>query len=122
MGVIQRAVDRSLAIRFPVTASQQAIDLRALEVATAAKALHDQHADECKERYVEQDRKLDAIRDAQKSDLNRIEAAIKEVAKAREESSRRLYTLLWQTAGASILLLLTIIGYLLTHGGIVIAK
>lgn len=114
MGVIQRAVDRELANR-RLLGAQQSIDARALEIAAATKALHDQHADECKDRYVETDRKLEAIRDAQREDFGKLEVAVKDVAKAREDASRRLYGLLWKTASATIGLLLLVIGYLLTH-------
>jgi hypothetical protein len=36
-------------------------------------------------------------------------------ASEREESSRRVYSLLWKTASASITMLLMIVAYLLTH-------
>lgn len=113
---IERAIERALE-KGRIQNAQHAIDSRALEMSAATRALHDQHADECKDRYVEQDRKLDAIREAQRLDFAKLELALKESAKERQESSRRTYALLWRTAVGTIGLLLLICGYLLTHGG-----
>lgn len=116
MGLIQRAVDRAVDTKRYQNA-QQFIDSRALEIASSTRALHDQHAEECKDRYVESDRKLEAIREAQRADFDKLERALKDNALERQEASRRTYALLWKTAFATIGMLVVICGYLLTHGG-----
>lgn len=83
---------------------QAVIDTRALEVASQAKEAHERHIIECRDRYVATERALAEIKDA-----------ITETRKERDDASRRLYGMLWKTAGSTIALLLIVVGWLLTH-------
>lgn len=83
---------------------QRVIDTRALEMAAAVRADHDTHVKECRDRYLDT-----------RGALDKIQIAIDNVSKDRQESSRRLYGMMWKTAASTIGMLLLIIGYLLTH-------
>ena len=83
---------------------QRDIDTRALEMAAAVRADHDTHVKECRDRYLDT-----------RNSLDRIQEAITDVGRDRQESSRRLYGMLWKTAASTIGMLMLIIGYLLTH-------
>jgi hypothetical protein len=83
---------------------QRELDTRALEMAAAVRADHDTHVRECRERYLDTKHSLDTIQES-----------IANVGRERQESSRRLYGMMWKTAASTIGLLLAIIGYLLTH-------
>ncbi len=97
---------RDLPMRFSRD-RQGVLDTRALELAAGTTAVLTQHLDECRDRYLATERGQKELKDAIES--NRA---------SREESSRRLYALLWKVAGAVILLLLVIIGYLIDKGGL----
>lgn len=73
-------------------------------MAAAVRADHDTHVKECRDRYLDT-----------KDSLDKIQAAISDVGRERQEGARRLYGMLWKTAASTIGMLLLIIGYLLTH-------
>ena len=74
--------------------------MRAIEMASANRAVTDQHLAECRDRYIAVDRKIGEISDEIKSILR---------------SQNRMIV---AGGGSTIILLLTVIGYLLAHGGI----
>lgn len=83
---------------------QRQIDARALEIAAGVAKVQERHEDECTRRYATLD-----------NNIGSLHAKLDQVGRDREESSRRLYGMLWKTAAASISMLLLIVGYLLTH-------
>jgi hypothetical protein len=89
---------------FGITRSQHQVDTRAIELAAGVAKVQERHEDECTRRYAVLDASLTGLHT--KLDDNRRE---------REDSSRRLYGMLWKTAAATITMLLMIVGYLLTH-------
>lgn len=78
-----------------IDAMQLAVDTRALEMAAAVRAEHSEHKDECRNRYIAIDAKLDA-------QDQRFERAME-----------RLYAFLWKIAIGIILVLLTMVGWLI---------
>jgi len=87
-----------------VRSAQQGIDTRALEIAAGVREVQQRHEDECTRRY----KVLD-------NSLVQVHVKLDETRREREESSRRIYGMLWKTAAATITMLLMIVGYLLTH-------
>lgn len=83
---------------------QRQIDTRALEMAAGVAKVQERHEDECTRRYAVLDTGITALH-----------AKLDESRREREDSSRRLYGMLWKTAAATISMLLLIVGYLLTH-------
>jgi hypothetical protein len=83
---------------------QHQIDTRALEVAAGVAKVQERHENECTRRYAVLDNGIVSLH-----------SKIEESRREREESSRRVYSLLWKTAAASITMLLMIVAYLLTH-------
>lgn len=66
--------------------------------------IQERHEEECTRRYGALDNSIASLHT--KLDASRSE---------REDSSRRLYGMLWKTAAATISMLLLVVGYLLTH-------
>jgi len=73
-------------------------------MAAGVAKVQERHEDECTRRY--------AVLD---SGITSLHTKLDESRREREDSSRRLYAMLWKTAAASISMLLIIVGYLLTH-------
>jgi len=84
--------------------AQHVLDSRALEMAAGVAEVQQRHEDECTRRY--------AVLDGS---LLSLHAKLDESRREREDAQRRVYGMLWKTAGATITLLMLIIGYLLTH-------
>jgi hypothetical protein len=84
--------------------AQHLLDTRAIEVAAGVAKVQERHEDECTRRYSVLD-----------SSLKELHSKLDQGARDREDSQRRVYSLLWRTAAATITMLLLIVGYLLTH-------
>lgn len=83
---------------------QRQLDTRALEISAGVSKVQERHEDECTRRYAALD-----------GSIGSLHASLEQSRREREESSRRLYGMLWKTAAATISMLLLIVGYLLTH-------
>ena len=84
--------------------SQHQIDTRAIELAAGVAKVQERHEEECTRRY--------AVLD---SSLNGLHSKLDDSRREREDSTRRIYSLLWKASAATIAMLLMIVGYLLTH-------
>lgn len=87
---------------------QDALSTRAIEIATQALTRVDSHEKQCSERYGEITRQHVETTDGQKAIFNKL-----------DQLQRNGFWMWLTVAGATITVLLTVVGYLLTRQGVV---